>query len=264
MSVDVVICSKDRENLCLDQIEQIRQKIPHKQIIVVDGSEIPYRLDEGVNHFNVPNIKLGPARNLGVEHISTSNALMIDDDLIYEKTFYPRLKESLDSAENVVAVSGMVVWGWPHHETMMKLHSNPRRLGHSGGCVLFKTDIIKKIGGYHQDIHLGEDTELYYRLRSHGYEWLRIREPVYHPCSLRAYLKRNIHNPQGIVDIWKSGNANILEILLRRSLRPILMPFYYAWRARDPKVYFLYLASSSIYSFYSWVHLLKGWRRWLE
>jgi len=263
MPVDVVICSKDREALCWAQIAQIRKKIPHGRIIVVDGSEQPYDLD-GVVHLSMPNIKLGPARNMGLEHVETPETLVLDDDLIYGPTFYATLSKHLNSSKEVAAVSGMVQWGYPDHKTMMRLHSNPRSIGHSGGCALFKTDILKKLGGYHPEMHRGEDSELFYRLRKHGYKWLRVPEPVGHPCTVRQYLTRNMHNPEGIIETWKSGSAPIAEILARRTLRPLIMPFYYAWKARDVKVYPLYFASSFIYAFYSWHYFLNGWRRWLE
>jgi glycosyltransferase involved in cell wall biosynthesis len=79
------------------------------------------------------------------------------------------------------------------------LESNPptTRYGFSAAtttCCLIRRDAIERVGGFNEQLSTGEDTELFFRLRSAGYRFVVPAQCwVYHPppATIRALLRKS-------------------------------------------------------------------------
>ena len=246
--VDVVICTKDRPHSLPKAVNQVRKEIPHNEIIIVESSEQPNMKvlkDLGCKLVFTPNVKLGCARQVGLEKATNDYVFFIDDDITLEKHCFTYMFRRL-ADPYVVGVSGRVVYGYRSNEILFNLylHGRPPKSGGSGGLALLKRKEVLALGGYNRDIHWGEDAELCARLEKNGLKWVRELSAVgYHKCSFREALQRAKRNGSGHIVLWRFGSKTLRNIFFRLVGRTFVMPVYYMLQTLEPRVllfYFLY------------------------
>lgn len=219
--------------------------LPVNKLIVVDSTKKPYNLYGDIVYLHTPEAKLGYARNMGYLQVDAPCFMFIDDDIVHTPKDLEKIYRLLYSSEDIAAVSGMVIGGYPVHDNLMKLYEAGRETGYSAGYSIYKTDKIKQVGGLNPDIHIGEDTHLSYLLRSNGYRWIRCKEAkVGHMTTPRQELVRAFRIKRGVPDLWKHSAIDKLDYTLRHFGRPFTMPFYYAAKTRNLRCGLLYAGIS--------------------
>jgi len=257
--VDVVICTKDRSHLLLDAVKQISSHV--ENIVVVESSGKPewevlasypkelfndLGLASKLHVHMTPNVKLGCARQVGLEKAVSDYVFFIDDDIILDKNCFVTMFKTLLSDPKIVAVSGRVVYGYASDKVLFKLYrsGNPPKRGGSGGLTVLDRKKVLELGGFNKDIHWGEDMELCERVWNNGFKWVRERNAVgYHRCSFKESLMRAKRNGEGFTVLWKYGTLSFFKSAMRLFARSFIMPIYYAISLFDPRVfvyYFLY------------------------
>ena len=191
-------------------------------------------------------MKLGYARQQGLLKARTKYVVFLDDDLILEKNWFHPLFHVLTSDSKVVAVCSQVVYRSETDPVLTKIylanHTIPRfwrnRPGGSAGACVMKREEILDAGGYNPNVHRGEDTELFFRLKQKGLKWLRVVESIaYQPCTLKEQLHRSYRNGRAISDVWKLGfNIHLLPIIWILTRRVLVAPIILMFTRKDPRV----------------------------
>jgi len=255
----VLILSKDRFKKALKAVKQARAKIPYEKLVLVESSVcLPSKYVNELNGFDVelirtPNALLGDARQTGFEATSSKYVAILDDDIIIDADWYKQMRQSLEDAPgDVIAVSPFLLFGYGESDTVMKVCEARRGTGWSGGCCLMKRDKIMEVGGFSRVTHIGEDSELYARIRGHGYDWIRDnRITAYHPCTFMEWLSRPWKNPTGFIYLCRADEIHPLRLLARRGFAATVMPLYYLYLTGDPRV-------AGAYSLYKAIDFVAG------
>jgi len=198
MKFDVIIVSKDRYPLLFRQIMRIKNNFPFNKIIVVDSNERildeAQRLyyEEDIDYYHTPNAKLGHARNIGIKAVSTPFFFMIDDDINFKKGIAEKLYNSIMKyGPRVFAMSPVILFGTNENILSVYKRKTKDTVGASSGFCIISKSIIEGIGGFNSTIHIGEDAELFYRAKKHGYRWIRKHDLfVNHPGNNVDFIFR--------------------------------------------------------------------------
>ncbi len=264
--VDVILVSKDREKLCYEQIERINKYIPYCRIILMDSSEIPYSFNkDGLEYYHTPNYKLGVVRHFAYSRVTSDIFISLDDDIIINENTYYDMIGCLYSDNKNVGVTALIVDGYPDNKTIMKLFENKRKYSYAMGCCMFYKDKFDAIGNFWKDVDIGEDIIIAHNIRKRGLKWNICNTKVYHHVRTWNHeFKRSWRNTKAIMDLWKKANMNPIEHIIISFGRLILMPFYYAFKTKDIKIYFLYFGICLMKFTGNVYHFFKGFKRWFE
>lgn len=251
MSVDLAICTKDRDNIIADCISRYKNKIDCSNIIVVNSTANPDKelltQIEGVTWVFTPDAKLGYARNVALKHCKSDYVVMLDDDLLVSDEWQRQLLPAFED-NDVVAVSSKVIYGEGFIAQLFL--SGLRERGGSGGCAIYNREAIVGLGGFNDNIHRGEDIELELRVERAGKKWPRRQDVLaFHPVTLKEFLGRPKANVCGWNFIMRYSRSK-LRFIARRFASIWVMPVYYFWRTLDLRVlgcYFIYKLLSMLY-----------------
>ena len=200
---DVVVITKDRQKLLCIQVERLRKYFPYNQIIVVEGTEnlasnYVSWLEKRVNLVHSPNAKLGHARQLGLQECNTEYIFMIDDDIEFKKGFAESSLKAIRQFPDAFALSPVIVFG--NNPTLQEIFYSIKKdnEGVSGGCCIIHRETLNTLGGYKTDVHIGEDSELFYRAKRQGYKWIR-KSGLYvsHPLTSKQFIFRTWYHRFG-------------------------------------------------------------------
>lgn len=177
------------------------------ETIVVDSSSNDHTSNIAES-FNAKVIKSSKGtslqRNLGANHAQGDNLIFLDADIrLFDNNFLEKINSRLKGIAGRTSVRII-----PHEETFLDkfllLRSNnliniANKLGFTfarGGCQVVKKDFFNKVNGYQEHIVIGEDNDLFQRLKKHGkidnlklviYESpRRYRKEGYHTYAFRA------------------------------------------------------------------------------
>ena len=244
MSVDVVVCTKNRHRLLAELVNQINL-FSYNRLVVVDGSEVPYVLESNGKDFvvHVPCARLGAARQIGLERCDSKYVFFVDDDTILTPSCLHILYDALDHSGDarLVAVSGKVIYG-NNDVVFRKLFSRTKAFGEgeTGGFVLLKRKEVLLLGGFNSNIHWGEDVELRQRMNAKGLRWGRVPEAIaYHPWSFSKAL-RDMRRHGGGCRSAVNVNGGFFGMATRLVGRVFFMPLFYGLQTCDPRVFGYY------------------------
>lgn len=119
--------------------------------------------------FKHPNRGFGSGHNFNCTKTYSPFILVTNVDLEFEKS-------SIQKIVSLAAQDGQEYASWEFRQKPFEhpKYYNPITLEtswSSHACVLFRREAFEKVGGYEEKIFMyGEDVELSYRLRSHGYK----------------------------------------------------------------------------------------------
>ena len=159
-------------------------------------------------------------------------------------TFYYAINKLV--SENLACVSGHVIFGCPGDKVVEALY---RKIfsKFSGGCMLMDRLKVLSVGGWDENIHWGEDTELYYRLKKHGLVWdSDFNAVAYHPMTLKQYFKKAGPWGSGLAETYKRHPLSLRNLLLKRWGAIIIRPIHLALSVH-PKLLFYYSIERIIY-----------------
>lgn len=254
MSLDVVICTKDRSHLLMDCANMINQLISYNNFYIFEGSLKPNLriLDSLKDKFNakivlVPHLKFGAVRNLIMTTCESDFVAMIDDDIRLEKDWENILIEEFVD-KNVVAVSSKLIF---EDQIISKLSwANKRISGGSGGAAIYDRKAILRLGNFNKNIHRGEDMELELRIQVAGFKWRKSQKTcAYHPTTVIEFLDRAKSNLAGWDFIMKNSKHRT-RFMAKRFVSTFVMPIYYFWMTLDLRcagIWFIYKMNSLLY-----------------
>ena len=155
-----------------------------KVFVVDDGSNPPLELDTTKYSYEIElithdkNLGLPSALNSALKKIDTRFFVRIDSDDYVHNRFLSilRLKFSLDHRTNACAVDYIKVSMEEDIIGVFSFEEEPIGCG-----IMFRTEILKIIGMYHEDMHMGEEIEFLRRFNE-KYQLSFVSIPLYRYC----------------------------------------------------------------------------------
>lgn len=226
-SISVVIVTYNRGNLISFAIDSVlSQEFLDFELIIIDDSSTDnteeiikkYLFDDRIKYFKVEKCKsISQVRNAAWPHVSGKYVAILDSDDAWCDNL--KLKKQYDFLEKnskivLVGSGAFIVNSYGKKiETIIKPEfdveikkdffvKNP--FFHSS--VMYRAEIIKKIGGYDENIRFGEDLDLWLRL---GKDWelYNIQEAL---IEYRTHNdnEANKHRLGAVVDVLKVIKKN--------------------------------------------------------
>lgn len=201
VDVAVIVPTFNRAEFLSECLESIlTQSIKPQQIIVVNDGSTDNTLDvlqpyaKHIELFTQENQGVSAARNKALQHVKTKWVAFLDSDDVWLPHRLKLFAEDLDDDVLIfdAHVSDIILTGegysesWfglkklPLKEKQRKLYENPVELTISGIfplSIIAKSDKLKKLGGFRQDLVIHEDTCLFSILAMNS-SWLFRREAV--------------------------------------------------------------------------------------
>jgi GT2 family glycosyltransferase len=212
--VSVVIATRNRCDLLSEAIQAVRVQagVTFEMIVVDDASEdgtweyLSTRSD--VRSFRQETrAERSRARNLGLSHARGRYVMFLDDDDLLKPRALVTLAGALDKHPEAIASAGARL-DWFVHEKWVRRDSHPRFarkrdmfdalvFGWSAisGQNLYRTDAVRKVGGYDNDISYTEDRDLWLKIS-------RLGPVVLRPEAVMTYrIPRVQDRPPDIAEI---------------------------------------------------------------
>jgi cellulose synthase/poly-beta-1,6-N-acetylglucosamine synthase-like glycosyltransferase len=134
----------------------------------------------------LPHQGLRPARATGFDAIDTELCAIFDADETLYSDCLERLVRAMDDTSVALACGhkSPIEDGWVSsgaavlRDLMTGLRAGPETWAAIGGVMVFRTQVVRGLGGLARDHEVAEDTELSWRLRSHGYRLATVRDAV--------------------------------------------------------------------------------------
>jgi len=217
--VTVVVLTKNSEKYiekCI--LSLIHQDFPRQmyEILVVDAGSKDKTLEicrrYGVRIIEDLGGTIGHSRNIGVKMAWGNYVAFIDSDCIADKQWLHKLVKSIQNAdESIVAVGGPNLA--PEDDSVIgKVISymqetffgsggspqcyrvnKPKPVYSLANCnALYKREILLNLP-YDNSLNIGEDCDLNFRLRQHGYKLVYIPDAIvwhYRPSSIKAFARK--------------------------------------------------------------------------
>jgi glycosyltransferase involved in cell wall biosynthesis len=175
------------------------QTIKPNEVILVKDGPVTVEIEDKINKFlNAQagilkvfplevNCGLAAALNFGLTHISNELVIRCDsDDVNLPYRFETLIKNFPESNEHAVLGSYMVEFGEGIPNRIRKVPTShldclatvKTRNPINHPSVVFKRSIIKKIGGYSEELRFAQDYELWGRLIANGYRVSNLDIPL--------------------------------------------------------------------------------------
>ena len=188
MSVSAIIANYNREDLIGITLDNLLQQTmpPHQIIVVDDGStdrsvEVVHSFGAKVQLIQQRNQGPGAARNAGLQLATGKYIQFQDSDDLLSLNKLESQSELLERTGGDLAFSP-----WAHvfiennavrfESCVLQQELPPPALRLSSWVLrgwstifqslLFRRELLSRVGGYHADVRFGEDTELFFRLLS--------------------------------------------------------------------------------------------------
>lgn len=176
MKIDLLIWTLNSEKTLPITLRSIEKAIPKENInqkIIVDGGSIDNTIQIAEkNGWTIIKSKKGIAKqaNLGLKHIETSVFASFEHDIILDPNWFYKIKDTI-KPENVAASQGIRLSINPTLRAIDKYAAEHGRVV-SIDNNLYKTEIIRKLGGFKEQFYASADRDLQDRIRQNGYKWI--------------------------------------------------------------------------------------------
>ncbi|MFX1464970.1 MAG: glycosyltransferase [Promethearchaeota archaeon] len=252
-TIDLVMWCKNGGyclNSVLKQIEKvIPSKVVHKKILVDDYStdntrEIAKRHDWKVVYNNGKGV--GDGANTALNHVDCEFFVSFEHDLVLANDWFEKIPPQIINNKGVGAAQGVRL---PDHKLLRKLQEfkieREQRVGrttHSMDNTIYRTDVIRDVGGFPKLPGAGVDSILVHKVLKSGYRWITdfnvisihlrkgIKEEIRHYYGYGlASPKVSLHDP----------SINLHRIILTFGFSPF-QGFHIALTKHDWRLAFLY------------------------
>lgn len=215
---DIISWVKDGAWVLPKTLKNLEKVLPsecvHRKIAIDDCSSddtVKILKDFGWEVYQNPSTGISSGANCGLSKVDCPYFMSFEQDLFLSKDWWEKTQEKI-APEKVAVASGVRFSTRPETIRDLELYvyrkylmeeklapylSNRKAsvftLGKTLDNTLYKTDIIRKIGGFpHLSTNSGIDTLLTYKLYANGYEW--HVDPTCISKHIRKGLKQELHH----------------------------------------------------------------------
>jgi len=243
MDISIVIPTYNRKKMlerCVASL--IGQDYPKEgfEIIVVDDGGRDGTRD-AVKRMNFSNLRYialkhnsGPsaARNAGIAIARADVVAVVDDDYILGKDWAAGIMKIMEDQHDQSVIQCRItaaksdnpyIMAWSIQvESMLKrnCYVSLEKQGKTfinllGGAFVFRKEIITKCGGFDENLRVGEDKDLFYRLNGMGVRILyapEIAVDCFPVSDFFSFFRQQFHYGRGMIyfnEKWKVRNNNI-------------------------------------------------------
>lgn len=241
-----VIVPFTRRSFILRIINSLISESKNLEIIIVGkGSAFAKKYNSKVQAIEPKNL-LNPsqARNLGAKAAKGDFLVFIDDDCIPQKDW---LKENIKALKNssIGAVGGKVVGGSNKYFARALDFSNftfvqntkQKEMPLCAASFGMRKDIFKNIGGFNEEMLIGEDTDLSMRLKSKGFK------TIYNPNIKVLHM----HKRENFKDLikYQFNNGKIKGLVIEKKY-PLGFWFSFLDKISKPYFYIFFILPFSV------------------
>ena len=167
--VDVVMRTRNSEELLADCLEAIHREIPVRKVIIVDSGSTDRTLEiassfEKVEIYVKPELNLGQATKFGFTKAQTEWVAVIDSDIILRSGWFDQMKDSMKDAD---AVEGCRI---DHYRIDVQVECGKLRYGVFGQTLLKREPVL----GIDLNLPHGEDAAIKYNFEKNGLKWKKL------------------------------------------------------------------------------------------
>ncbi len=217
--LSVVVTCYNKQDTILKCLENFLKGNPVKcEVIVVDdgstdgSSEILNTLSRSGQIKLVKTSRLGPAaaRNAGFKEAEGDLILFVDGDCVVEEESLEELLETFRSNSELACVGGDV-YSLNSESRIARaielMQSRVNRPWPFGACVAYRREALERVGGFEESMPVGEDAELYFRVKKLGYQCQvlnpKVKAYTVNPSSISQFLRQRLR--------WGTGFARLTE-----------------------------------------------------
>jgi len=258
--VDLVMWAKNGESVLPEVLKRIDEVIPHEHAchkILVDDHSID-RTVEIAKDFNwdvYPNPKGGisSGANEALRHVDCDFFISVEQDVVLARDWWDKIPPYMDNDKNAVA-QGIRMSTEPtlrkldeYVYSRMKWVNDPTRFGVSMDNNIFKTKIIRQLGGFPNECPVCTDTILMKKiLYETPYKWIidinviseHIRQSVKAHIKHAYTLTKLCAKTHYCVNEAKQPLLYMLRLFLTSPIRASII----AYKKRSPEMLYIYPA----------------------
>ncbi len=200
--LDVCIWTKNSARLLPQTLRRLEEVVPsqviNNKIMVDDHSEddtIAIGRSYGWSVYTNPGRGVASGANEALRHVVTNYFISVEHDVLLALNWWPRVFENLLHDERTAISQGARV---SSNKTLYALYEDRIGLDDSLDNNIYRTDVIKRLGGFPSTCLVCTDVWLRKKVESAGYKWIidpsvvseHIRSGIMHHISHSAYLHR--------------------------------------------------------------------------
>jgi len=241
--VSVVVIGLNEETRLKASIEAVFTHSPtacNMEVIYVDSgsTDRSVAIANGISGVDVLHLKGGKpsaarARNVGLRRARGQYVQLVDGDSVIQPGWLDKALHTMESDPGISCVFGHCVEMYPQQSIYMKVcgidwHMTPGERRLCGGNSLWRMAVIAENGFFDENIRLGEEPELCYRVRRKGGRILCIDAPmVTHDLGMHSfgqYWKRSVDSGKAYASIAMRFRKNTEKMWLREMLINFVEP----------------------------------------
>ena len=193
MKLSIIIPTLNEENYIGDLLESLKnQTFKDFEVVIIDGKSddktkekaLVFQDDLKIRFVTAPKRGIGFQRNYGLKYAKNEDLIFFDADIVIEKDFLEKINKYLEKNRADVLTS------WFEPLSLMKRDKIMFRVfnvyleaikfispGGGGAFIYAKKKPFVKVGGFSEEIVLGEDFDLIKRMDKKGYRYKLVRKP---------------------------------------------------------------------------------------
>ena len=215
MKFSIIIPTLNEENYIGELLKSLKeQTFKDFEVIVVDGKSedktkekvMEYKDNLEIKFVLSPKRCIGFQRNYGLKYAGNGDLIFFDADIIIEKYFLEKINKYLEKNHADVLTS------WFEPLSLMKRDRIMFRVfniyleaikfispGGGGAFIYAKRKPFLKVGGFSEEIVLGEDFDLIKRMDKKGYKYKLVRKPRIKVSVRRLNKEGRLHYATNLI-----------------------------------------------------------------
>lgn len=252
--VDLVMWTKNGDKFLPKVFKRIDEVIPRKVInkkILVDDHSTDKTVEIAKNfNWNVysnPSTGIASGANEALRHVETEFFISFEQDIILAKDWWTKIPRHMKDAKVAVA-QGIRLPTHPALRKLVEYSEYDKAIAHrnmkeqvpfaSIDNNIYRTDIIKRLGGFPTTCPLFTDGYLFDTVESSGFKWvvdLTVISDHIRPGLMNELRHSYVYTIRRRRDL----EANLFDMLRILSFSP-LRALHIVYRKRCPELFFFY------------------------
>lgn len=201
MKFSIIIPTLNEENYIGGLLKSLKsQTFSDLEVIVVDGKSedktkekvLEYQKKLDIKFVESPKRNIGFQRNYGIKYAKYNNLIFFDADILIENDFLNKINRYLENNHADVLTSWFEPLSNKKRDKLMfqifNVYLEAIKFispGGGGAFIYAKREPFARVGGFSEDIMLGEDFDFIKKMDKSGYRYKLVRKP-----SIKVSVRR--------------------------------------------------------------------------